>query len=249
MVSYVAPRGNRIGFVLTFLTLVVGPQAFARDVEALDKLKHSLDAQFPKLQIQAVSESILPGLYEVLTASEIIYSDISGEHIVLGQIMDAKTRESLTQRRWNELNKIDLNTLPFDKAIKIVKGDGSRQLVIFADPLCPYCKSIEASLQEVTNITVYVFLYPLETLHPGSSTLARDIWCSNDAAAAWSEWMISQKQPAATTCASVPVQELAELGIRLKINSTPTLIFANGIRHAGSLTAENIEQRLVEAAQ
>jgi thiol:disulfide interchange protein DsbC len=235
-------RGVKAGLIVLFIANA--SSALARNEVALEKLKHSLDEQFPKLQIQAVNESILPGLYEVVTASEILYSDLSGEHIVLGQIMDAKSRENLTQRRWSELNKIDLDVLPLDKAIKIVKGDGSRRLVIFEDPLCPYCKSLEASLQDVTNITVHVFLYPLESLHPGASVLARDIWCSNDRAAAWSDWMTLQKRPASNACDTAPMTELAELGIKLKINSTPTLIFADGIRHSGSLAAEQIEQRL-----
>ncbi len=245
MPGHVASVTSCVKASFLFLAMTCATNAFAKDEAALDKLKHSLDEQFPKLQIQLVNESILPGLYEVVTASEIIYSDLSGEHVVLGQIMDAKSRENLTQRRWSELNKINLAILPFDKAIKIVKGDGSRQLVIFEDPLCPYCKSLEASLLDVTNITIHVFLYPLENLHPGASVLSRDIWCSNDRAVAWSEWMTLQKRPVSNVCDSAPVIELAELANKLKINSTPTLIFADGVRQSGSLTADKIEQRLI----
>ncbi|MGC3981016.1 MAG: DsbC family protein [Steroidobacteraceae bacterium] len=211
---------------------------------ALEKLKQSLSEKFPALKIQAVNPSILPGLYEVVTADEIIYTDKSGDHVVLGQIMDAHTRDNLTQQRWAELNKIDFQTLPFDKAIKIVKGDGSRRLAVFADPLCPYCKLFEKNLQDVTDITLYLFLYPLESIHPGATEVAQSIWCSADRAAAWEGWMIKQVDPTAETCEGATLLEVTDLGVKLKINSTPTLIFTDGTRQPGALSAEKLEQRL-----
>ena len=62
-------------------------------------------------------------------------------------------------------NKIPdiFSALPLQHAIKTVKGDGTRYLVVFSDPDCPYCKRLEReTLSKLDNITIFTFLFPLE---------------------------------------------------------------------------------------
>jgi hypothetical protein len=56
--------------------------------------------------------------------------------------------------------------------------------------------------------------------------------------------MHEKKLPPATTCAGDPIDELQQLGNRLRINSTPTLFFANGRRVAGAIPEKDIERLL-----
>ena len=71
----------------------------------------------------------------------------------------------MTEERIAELGKIDVKSLPLNQAIKYVKGKGERTLYIFSDPDCPYCQRLEQNMVGVDNVTVYVFLYPLTSLH------------------------------------------------------------------------------------
>lgn len=107
-------------------------------------LQKTLAERFPDIKVQSVGPSALPGLYEVVTPTEIVYADANADHLLLGQIMNVKTRENLTQQRWNELNKIDFKALPFEHAIKLVKGQGRRQVAIFEDPFCRTARSWSA---------------------------------------------------------------------------------------------------------
>ncbi|MEJ1960810.1 MAG: DsbC family protein [Gammaproteobacteria bacterium] len=88
----------------------------------------------------------------------------------------------------DERNRIDFNSLPFDRAIKIVKGTGARKFAIFTDPDCPYCRQFEEQLKSVTDVTMYVFLFPLK-IHAGAEKRAKDIWCSEDRSSAWTAYM------------------------------------------------------------
>jgi thiol:disulfide interchange protein DsbC len=215
----------------------------AEDVAAT--LQKTLTARFPDIKVEKVGPSILPGIYEIVTPTEIVYSDASGDHLILGQIMDVKTRENLTQQRWNEINKMDFKALPFDQAIKLVKGQGKRKLAIFEDPFCPYCQELEHTLHSLDDVTIYIFLYPLEGLHPGASKAARDIWCAKDPAAAWSDWMLNKKAPAdLAECKRAPLEPVAALGERLRINSTPTMFFPDGSRIPGAITLEKLENKI-----
>ena len=50
-------------------------------------------------------------------------------------------------------------SLPKELAIKMVKGSGKRVIALFADPNCHYCQQFEQNLEDVNDITVYVFPY------------------------------------------------------------------------------------------
>jgi thiol:disulfide interchange protein DsbC len=162
-------------------------------------------------------------------------------------LVDTQSRQDLTAARWDALNAIDFNALPFDLAIKVVRGDGSRKLVVFADPLCPYCKQLEEQMQGINNVTVYTFLYPIESLHPGASVKAVDIWCAKDRSTAWSKWMLEKVEPGDTRCKGAPIDQLQKLGEKLHVDSTPTLFTVDGKRTRGAIKHNEIEQLLAQS--
>jgi thiol:disulfide interchange protein DsbC len=57
-------------------------------------------------------------------------------------VFNVTTGADLTRERIDEINKIKFSDLPLDKAIKTVKGDGSRVIAVFEDPNCGYCKRL-----------------------------------------------------------------------------------------------------------
>jgi thiol:disulfide interchange protein DsbC len=212
--------------------------------EIAAKIRATLHERIPDLQVEAIHKSPLPGLYELDTGAELLYSNDTGTLLFAGRLIDTKSREDLTAARWNDLHAIDFNSLPFDLAIKTVRGDSSRKVAVFADPLCPYCRQLEQEMQGITNVTIYTFLFPLETIHPGASVKAVDIWCSKDRSAAWSKWMLQNTDPGDTRCAGAPIDKLQALGQKIRIDSTPTLFTADGKRTRGAIKHNEIEQLL-----
>ncbi|HKR46167.1 MAG TPA: DsbC family protein [Paraburkholderia sp.] len=229
-------------FVVATLTLVFG--ALPAQGSPIEIIKATLTERFPTVQIVDVSETRWMGLYEVVTADEIVYTNADGSFLISGSLLDTKTHENLTRARWNALHAIAFNELPFELAIKTVRGDGSRKLAVFADPDCPYCQQFEQTLKGIDNITVYTFLYPLEGVHPEARTKAVRIWCTKDKAGAWTAWMLQHLEPAEATCKDEPTATLIELGGKLKVEATPTLFFQDGHRVPGMLGAEQLEQEL-----
>ncbi len=212
-------------------------------------LKKTIEAAYPKLKVYSVTKTPFNGLYEVFLGEEIFYTDEKFTYfIVEGRLIDSKTRKNLTADRMEELTKIDFNTLPLNQAIKVVKGNGSRKLVVFSDPDCPYCKQLEQqSLAGLNDVTIYTFLFPLEGLHPDAGNKARAIWCAPDRTKAWQDWMLNGQLPKTAGTCNNPVQDNADLGRRLGIRGTPLLIFANGKRISGAVPAQEIEGRLVQS--
>src|SRR6266702_1866156 len=95
--------------------------------EIAAKIRATLHERIPDLQVESIHKSPLPGLYELNTGVELLYTN-DGTLIFAGRIVDSKSREDLTAARWSELNAIDFNSLPLDLAIKSVRGDGSRKI-------------------------------------------------------------------------------------------------------------------------
>jgi thiol:disulfide interchange protein DsbC len=239
-------RFRQFGALLLAVGLCSTSLAAADDVPAdvAAKIRATLHERIPDLKVEGVHKSPVPGLYELDTGDELLYTNDAGTLIFAGRLIDTKSREDLTAARWNDLHAIDFNSLPFDLAIKTVRGDGSRKLVVFADPLCPYCRQLEQEMQGINNVTIYTFLYPLETLHPGASVKAVAIWCAKDRSDAWSKWMLQKKDPGDTKCTGAPLDKLQALGQKIRIDSTPTMFTVDGKRTRGAIKHNEIEQLL-----
>jgi thiol:disulfide interchange protein DsbC len=136
--------------------------------------------------------------------------------------------------------------LPLDQAIKVVKGNGSRKLVVFSDVDCPFCKRLEQNeLANITDVTVYTFLYPILQLHPDSANKSKAIWCASNRVKAWQDWILNNKLPSSAGNCEVPIEKIGELARKLGVTSTPTLIFADGKRMLGAQPYKEIELALV----
>ncbi len=233
-------------FSLVFLSFSCLSAFGAADDAAASRVRQALAQRIPDVKIQSVAASPVAGLYEVITADGIYYADAAGDHLIMGQILDTASKRNLSVDRWNELNSIDFSKLPLELAIKRVQGDGHRRLALFADPDCPYCRTLEKDLQSVPDVTIYTFLFPLEQIHPGSRLKAQQLWCAQDQAGAWTDWMLNQKIQHVTPCEDT-VDATYKLGNALKVDSTPTLFFSNGRRVAGVIPADQLRQLLDES--
>ena len=195
-------------------------------------------------KIDEVTKTAIPGIWEIRIGTDILYTDENGAYLIQGEVIDTKTRVNLTEQRVSKLTAIDFKSLPLKDAIVWKQGSGERKLVVFADPNCGYCKKFERDLQEVKNVTVYTFLYPI--LGGDSPEKSKAIWCAKDNTKAWRDWMI-KGTPAENSpnCDAAALQRNFAFGKKHRINGTPGLVFEDGTQRAGALNAEAIEKMLV----
>jgi thiol:disulfide interchange protein DsbC len=115
---------------------------------------------------------------------------------------------------------------------------------MFSDPYCPACRQFEGSLAKIDDVTIYVFMYPV--IRPENIEHSRAVWCSADRAKAWLDLAAAArpKVPAASAKCANPVDQVLEVGRKLRVNSTPTMFLANGERIAGGLATADLEKML-----
>lgn len=214
--------------------------AWAADADAV---KSRFQAKFSGVPVQAVTPTPYDGLFEVQIGDELVYTDADVRFVMQGALVDAESRRNLTNARMEQLNAVAFADLPLELAFTQVRGNGSRQVAVFEDPNCGYCKQFRRTLLEVDDITVHTFMYPM--LAPDSADKVRDVWCAKDKAAAWDAWMIEGKRPASASC-DAPLPQMVALGQKLRVRGTPTIIFGDGTRVSGALPLAAFEARLAQ---
>ncbi|GGC74743.1 DsbC family protein [Undibacterium terreum] len=213
----------------------VTPQETARIASQLNQVS-------PGLKIDKITKLEKSDFYEVIAGRTILYVDSSMHYVFQGNLIDIDNKINLTEKRSEELNKIEFSSLPVADAIVTVKGNGKRKLAIFSDPDCPYCKKLETELASLTDVTIYTYLFPIISLHPNSVDRATSVWCAPDRAKAWSIAMKSGDL-AKAQC-NTPIARTIDFGKKVGINATPTMIFSNGKRVPGMIPAEQIDKLL-----
>ena len=207
-------------------------------------IRKNLLERIPQLQkIDEVTKSPIAGLFEIrVNGTEIYYTDAEGNYLVQGNLIDTKQRRNLTEERIEKLTAISFSDLPIKDAFTIVRGNGKRKLAVFEDPNCGYCKRFERDLQKVDNVTIHMFLYPI--LSADSTERSKNIWCAKDKTKAWQDWMVRDQSPKTQSCDTSAIERNVELGRKYKITGTPTLVFLDGTRIPGAISAAEVEKHL-----
>jgi thiol:disulfide interchange protein DsbC len=196
------------------------------------------------VKIESIRETPYAGLYEIRANGDILYTDKKGEFLISGHVFNVATMQDLTKDRIDEINKIKFSDLPLEQAVKTVKGNGKRVIVVFEDPNCGYCKRFrQTTLKEADNLTVYTFMYNI--LSDDSFVKSRNIWCAPDRNKAWDDWMVGGKAaPAAPAACVTPSDKVLALGQKLRITGTPAIFFTDGSRIPGAIDTKTLETKL-----
>lgn len=193
------------------------------------------------LKIKTVSPSPIAGVYEVLVGNDLFYTDANSKYLFQGEIIEIATGKNITEQRQADLNRIKWTELAPANALKVVRGNGSRQLAIFSDPNCGYCKRLDKALQQLDNVTVYTYLIPI--LSPDSAQKSKQIWCSPDPQKAYTDWMVNGIAPSGKGDCTTPIDKNMAFAKTYGITGTPTIFFTDGSRYPGAVQISDIEKK------
>jgi thiol:disulfide interchange protein DsbC len=222
----------------------------------LKRLRATLEEAHPGTRFTDIQPSPVAGLYEVWMDGNIAYVPRQAPHyFIFGHIFDTAKMTDLTAARLAERfggastkngpDSIVFEQLPFEDAIKTVRGTGKRHLAVFSDPACPYCRQLETELATLDDVTIFTFIVPFK-----GEARPISIWCAGNRVAAWRDFMLrGEKRRLATgkPCPH-PITRNLELARTLALLGTPTLIWADGSRTEGFIDRTSIEARLAQTS-
>lgn len=248
------------------------PSAAVKDLYiegGTEEVAASLKAKYPTLPVANLKRLNVPGevgMFEFLAGQQVAYTNEGVDFLLVGGEMLVGAGENavnLTERNLKVQLADAFKSIPTEGALRYVFGDGSRQVVVFSDPDCPYCQALEFMFhanKDNLNATVLIVPYPIDSLHPEADAKSRHLLCTKDPEAAWKDWMQtsaaavgrnqtaswkdwSAKYPATPGCARADlVDKVKEYGKTYGFNQTPILMFSNGMPFLGLLDRTELEK-------
>lgn len=190
-----------------------------------------------------VGDCVIPGLREitVVKTGEIFYTDAYGKNVIIGMLFNEKG-ENITQQKYSAFikkqNEETLKTL--DKGLALKFGNGSKEVLEFTDIDCPYCIAAEEIFKnEIKDVTRYVYLTPIDALHPQAKKKSIHILCSENKEVEYEKVMKGEITEFKECDKGVELlNQHKKYADSLKLQGTP-LFFYNGLKYSG-LTKELI---------
>lgn len=228
------------------LALALTSAAFTA-VAAEDEPKQVVDAihqLVPQAKIDAIQKSVVPGFYEVVTTGQVVYVSDDGKFLMQGSMYDLANKRDLTEARMAGLRRDALAKVPESKRIVFAPKDPKYTVSVFTDIDCGYCRKLHSQIEQYNQqgIAVQYLWFPRSGLNTPSYDKAVSVWCAADRKKAFTEAKAGA-EPKTAKCDN-PVAEEFDLGQRLGVSGTPSVIAPDGTQIGGYLTPEQMRARL-----
>lgn len=203
-----------------------------------DMLKKSIN-EYKDFGDLNIKDSHFYGLKEVTVqkTGEVFYSNCDGSLLFVGAVID-KTGRNLTREAIDRAAKtiFEEKTKNIDKSISVKMGNGNHELIVFTDPDCPYCRAAEAMFAaKPLDVTRYVFLTPLDSIHPEAAKKSVHILCSENPADELMKVMKNEITDFPNQCdeGMEKLEQHRKLANELGVSGTPTF-YLDGQRFIGA---------------
>ena len=177
----------------------------------------------------AVSPAPIPGFYEVVYGSRLVYVSADGRSLLHGDVIDLKAKVNLpaalpSKARVDALAKVAES----DMVIFAPEGKVKHTVTVFTDVDCGYCRKFHHGMKQMNQLGIRVryLAYPRAGIGSGSYKKAEAVWCAKDRKAAMNFAKAGREVPA-DNCKN-PVAQEFKLGNELGVTGTPTLILEDG---------------------
>mgnify|MGYP003637074170 CR=1 FL=1 len=211
-------------------------------------IRARLMAARPDIPILAIQEAQIPGFYDVfLPAGQVLHFTADGKHFYTGDLYGVTdelvnlTEQGRAGERMQLLGSMEESQMVvFSPPKERVKAT----VTVFTDIDCVFCRKLHNEVPELNRLGIAIryMAYPRSGLGSPSYDKLVSAWCSDNPKMALTRAKAEIEIPEAH-CDN-PVAAQFELGGRLGINSTPTLIFEDGTLSRGYMPAADLATTL-----
>ena len=227
-------------FLLSLITslLLVGSFQLQAEEIPFEKIKISLQQIDEDLTPTQISQSPIPGLYQVIIGAEVLYVTADAEYIVQGEIFAIKDKQNiqnLTENSEESARSSVLSSIPPTEYIEFAPAKTEKTIYVFTDITCGYCRKLHQDVPELNDngIAVRYLAYPRGGTETTGAFELSAVWCSDDRNQAMTDAKLGETIEIAE-CDN-PVSKHYQLGNSFGVTGTPAIFLENGFRVPGYL--------------
>ena len=145
----------RIEWVIFFTVLLFSSGANA-DPDRDSLLRKAVSDVFPDVEITRIKPAPIPGLYEVMLGTDMVYLSEDGRYILQGDLIDLGKRINLSEQERAVARKKILESIPASETIDFAPPDTQHTVYVFTDITCGYCQRFHRDVAELNSNGVAV---------------------------------------------------------------------------------------------
>lgn len=193
------------------------------------KVTEAFQVRLPNVPIDSISDAAMPGLYEVVTDSQVIYVNETVTLLFQGEMIDLDRGVNLTETRQSGIHMGLINDLGEDKMLVYKsKTPSDRTVTVFTDINCGYCRKLHAEIDTLleAGVNVRYLMFPRAGLESESRVALESVWCSDDPQTAMTD--AKSGIPISPISCDTPVEEHYKLAEQVGLRGTPLIYLDNG---------------------
>ncbi|GGY14959.1 hypothetical protein GCM10008098_02280 [Rhodanobacter panaciterrae] len=226
---------------------VVAPTITPAAVQMVQQAIKGLSAN---IQVDSIDPAPMPGFYQVIAGGQMVYVSTDGKYLMHGDLIDLGKHQNLGDAAWSRFRKDELAKVPASQRIVFAPAHPKYTVTVFTDVNCGFCRALHEHVAEFNKagIAVEYLAWPREGVTSTSGrptptyTEMVSVWCASDRKAAFTAAKEGHA-PKAATCTN-PVEDQFNLGLKLGVNGTPTIIGPDGSTLGGFVTPDQLLQAL-----
>lgn len=197
--------------------------------ETHKKVFQAFRQRFPALPIDSLSDGPYPGLFEVITDSQIVYVDEDMTLLFQGEMINLADGINLTEARLSGIHMGLINELGEENMLVYkAENESDRSITVFTDINCGYCRLLHSEIDTLlqAGVSVRYLMFPRAGLDSESRTALESVWCADNPQAA----MTAAKagEPIVEEVCDTPVETHYELAGKVGLRGTPLIYLDNG---------------------
>jgi thiol:disulfide interchange protein DsbC len=196
----------------------------------------------PGIEVGAVTRSPVDGLYEVALEGDVVYISADGRYVLKGDLLELDSRRNLSAEHRGQVRLKALKALPPETMIEFAPEDTHHVLYVYTDIDCGYCRKFHQQVVELNKAGIAVRYLAFPRAGVGSESFAKSIsvWCAKDRQKALTD--AKSGKPVSPAICDNAVERHYDLGQRMGVQGTPTLITDTGEELGGYVPAKQLVQ-------
>lgn len=230
---------------ILLLMLIVAPvsQLHADEKSDMKALKEALVIKIPQAADASIKPTPIEGLYEVMSAGQIMYTTKDARYIIDGDMFDMNTRKNLTENTRGGIRLSVLGKLGEENMLVYTpKGDVKHTITVFTDIYCPYCRRLHEEMDDYMNNGVKVRYIFVPFKGEKSIDTSVSVWCAKDRNKAMD--MAKAGESIDKKVCDNPVSKHQAVASELGIRGTPAIMVESGQLFPGYVPSSKMISQL-----